>query len=133
MNRKGLTLLEIVLALGLAAMAISLLVELVAIGNRAANASRDESKAQMVAQSIMAELTSGLAEPTSTSGNWELDSTWAYDVSASMNASQTMYFITVTAKQEGEVSSPVSFTLTQWLAIPPEPMEEEDTSLEGGV
>ena len=125
MKRKGLTLLEIVLSLGLAAIALSLLVQLVTIGNRAAATARDESKAQLVAQSIMAEFTSGIAEPISTSGDWEVDPMWSYEVSATLSASQTMHIITVTAMHKVDAANPVTFKLTQWLAIPPEPVEEE--------
>ena len=122
--RDGITLLEIVLALTLAAIAITLLSQLVTLGNNAAASARDRSKAQLVAQSIMADFTSGIAEPVTTQGTWEADDMWSYDVVVSLNASQTINIITVTATLNAEVPNPPSFTLTQWLAIPPEPEEE---------
>lgn len=128
MNRKGLTLLEIVLSLGLVAVALSLLVQLVMLGNNAAASARDESKAQLVAQSIMAEFTSGIAQPVSTSGDWEVDPMWSYDVTATLSASQTMHIITVTARHNVDSPNPTTFSLTQWLAIPPEP-ETDDGEL----
>lgn len=125
-RRKGLSLLEIVLALALAAIAISLLSQLVSAGNRAAASARDRSKAVLVAQSVMAEYVAGIAEPVSTSAVWELDPMWSYDVAVSLNASSTIYIITVTATHNVESASPATFSLTQWLAIPPEPEEEEE-------
>ena len=134
MYRKGLTLLEIVLSLALAGVALSLLTQLVWMGNRAAAFSRDQTKAQLIAQSVMAEFTSGVAEPASTSGDWLTDPSWQFGVDVTPSASGTMYIITVTATHNVETNNPASFKLTQWLAIPPEPMEEEeDAALEGGV
>ena len=126
-NRRSFTLLEIVLAIGLAATAIALLAQLVDQGNRAAASSRDQSQAMLIAQSLMSEFTSGIAEPMSTSGVWEMDDLWTYDVVVALNGSQTINVITVTVSQNIEVS-PASFTMTQWLAIPPEPEEEEETT-----
>ena len=59
-QRHGITLLEVVLALGLAAIAITLLAQLVTIGSRAAAVARDSSKAQMIAESLMADCVSGV-------------------------------------------------------------------------
>jgi len=132
-RRSGITLLEIVLALTLAAIAISLLTQLVGLGNRAAASARDQSKAQMVAQSVMAEFTSGIAEPITTAGVWELDPMWSYDAAVSMNATSTMYMINVVVTQNAETSNPATFSLTSWLAIPPEPEEETETETEEGI
>ena len=130
--RKGITLLEIVLALGLSAIAISILSQLVGIGNRSASVARDQSKAQLIAESVMAEFTSGISEPVSTSGDWEMDPTWSYDVTVTLAASQTINVIDIVVTQNS-AANPVSFNLTQWLAIPPEPEEEETTDEEAGI
>ena len=132
MNRRGITLLEIVLALALAAIAMSLLSQLVMTGNRAAAAARDQSKAQMVAQSVMAEFTSGVSLPMSTSGVSEFDPMWSYDVAVSAGNSLTMNVITVTVTHNVDSLRPATFSLTQWLAIPPVPEEEELADEEGG-
>lgn len=129
-QRRGLSLLEIVLALALAAIAISMLGQLLAIGNRAATVARDQSKAQLIAASVMAETTSGImGEPMSTSGEWIADPIWSYEVVVAPNSSGTINIITVTVTQNIE-TSPATFTLTQWLAIPPEEEEEETTEEE---
>ena len=131
-HRRGLSLLEVVLALALAAIAISLLGQLVNIGNRAAAAARDLSKAQLVAQSIMAEATSGISDPTSTSGTYEADSMWNYEIDVVPNSTATVNIITVTVTHNVEGSvSPATFSLTQWLLIPVE--EEETTETEDGA
>ena len=129
-RRKAISLLEIVLAIALAAIAISMLAQLLSIGNQAAAVARDQSKAQLVAESIMAETTSGImGDPISTSGEWLMDPTWSYEVAVTPNGSGTINIITVTVTQLVE-NSPATFSLTQWLAIPPEPEEEEATEEE---
>lgn len=134
--RRGLSLLEIVLAMGLAAIAITLLSQLVSIGNKASVVARDQSKAQIMAESIMGEYTSGVAGTpdaiTSTSGISELDPDWQYDVAVTPNAAGTINVITVTVSQV-DAQDPVSFSLTQWLAIPPEPEEEEELDTGGAI
>lgn len=133
-NRRGLSLLEIVLALGLAAIAISILGQLVNIGNQAAVVARDQSRAQIIAQSIMSDYTSGVMGTadtlTSSAGFWPADETWSYQVDVVPSSSGTMNVITVTV-QQADVTNP-GFSITQWLAIPPEP-EEETTTDTGAV
>ena len=133
-SRRGLSLLEVVLSLGLAAIAISLLAQLVRIGIQSAAMARDLSKAQLVAESVMAESTSGITDPVSTSGVYEFDESWSYAVDVVPNASQTINIITVTVTQNvEEADNPATFTITQWLAIPPEPEEEEALDTEAGA
>lgn len=131
-RRRGLSLLEVVLALALAAIAISLLGQLVNIGNRSAAAARDLSKAQLIAQSVMAETTSGISDPISTIGTYEMDPMWDYEVNVVPNSTATVNIITVTVTHNVEGSvNPATFSLTQWLLIPVE--EEETTEIEDGA
>jgi Tfp pilus assembly protein PilV len=123
--------LEVVLALAIAAIAMALLAQLVGIANRSAAASRDLTKAQLIAESVMAEFASGVMLPQSTSGTWELDPTWTYEAQVDAGASENLNVITVTVTQAVDDFSPASFRLTQFLFIPPEPEEEMDTSTAG--
>ena len=131
-RRGGFSLLEIVLALAIAAIATALLAQLVGIANRSAAASRDLTNAQLIAESVMAEFASGVMLPQSTSGTWELDPTWTYDAQVSLGSSENLNVITVTVTQMVDGLTPTSFSLTQFLFIPPEPEEEADTSADVG-
>ena len=124
--KRGITLLEIVLALAIAAVAMTLLTQLVGIGNRAAAVARDSARAQMVAESIMSEIMAGIMAVQSTSGTYEQDPAWGFDVVVGPGPSDTINSIQVTVTQTGEITTPMSFSLTQWQAIPPEPEEEEE-------
>ena len=126
-GRRAITLLEIVLALAIAAIAMTLLTQLVGIGNRAAAVARDASRAQMVAESIMSEIMAGILPVESNSGSYEQDPAWSFEVVVGPGPSDTINAIQVTVTQSGEVTTPMTFSLTQWQAIPPEPEEEETT------
>ncbi len=130
-KRSGFTLLEIVLAIALAAIALSLLSQLVSMGNQAASVARDSSKAQLIAESVMAQVMAGIMPAQTTSGVWELDSMWSYNIDVTLGASQTINIVRVSVIHNVESSRPTTFNLTQWLAIPPEP-EEEGSDLTGG-
>jgi len=129
-RRGGITLLEVVLSLALAAIAIALLTQLVSIGNRAATVARNSAKAQLIAASIMAEIMAGIIPPQTTSGVYEQDPMWSYDVVVGIGATQTINIIGVSVTQNIDTSKPMTFSLTQWQALPPEPEEEvtDDTS-----
>lgn len=130
-RRPGITLLEVVLALAIAAIAMALLAQLVQLGNAAAIVARDSSKAQIIAESLMAEVVSGVRMPVAESGTWELDPLWNYTISVGTGPSESIYAIQVLVEQNIE-SRPVSFGLTQWLAIPPEPEEETESTEDAG-
>jgi len=55
--RTGLTLLEVILALAILGLALAAITQLITIGANAAIESRELTKAQMIAESILAELT----------------------------------------------------------------------------
>lgn len=128
-RRAGFSLLEIVLALAIAAIAMALLSQLVGIANRSAAAARDLTKAQLVAESVMAEFAAGVMAPQTTSGVSEIDPLWAYqaEVTAGAGGSDNLYAITVTVTHEVDDLSPASFSLTQWLFVPPEPVDDTTT------
>ena len=135
-DRRGLTLLEIVLALAICAIAMTLLAQLVGIGNRAAAVARDSAKAQMIAESMMAEVMAGITEAADTSGTYEQDPNWMFEISVTPapSAPDTINVIRVAVSQQGEVARPLTYVLTQWQAIPPEMEEEEtDTTDDGGT
>ncbi len=131
-RRGGFTLLEIVLALAIAGIAMALLSQLVGLANRSAAASRDLTKAQLIAESIMAEYASGVMLPQESSGTWELDPTWIYSVAVSPGSSENLSVITVTVTHDVDTPTPTSFSLTQWMFIPPEP-EEDATEADSGA
>ena len=116
--RDGITLLEIVLALALMAIAASLLAQLVALGARAAHATRDKSRTQLICESVMAEVKAGilLAEPV----GWttvESDPGWQYRIDVSA-VSDTLDSVRVSVSGGTESSTVTNFSMTTWIAVP---------------
>lgn len=136
-RRSGLTLLEIVLALAIAAIAMSLLAQLVAIGNRSASASRDQTKAQLIAESVMAEVESGVMLAEVTEGTWETDPSWSYTVAVESQGDVEIGMMNIVTVSVSHELTESAFSLTQWQYVPPEPVEEETTTTEadagGGI
>ena len=127
-HRGGFSLLEIVLALAIIAVAMSLLAQLVGVANRSAAAARDQTKAQLVAESIMAEFAAGVMLPSDTAAEWELDPMWSYTAVVSPEVAANVSAITVTATHNVDAIRPASFSMTQWLFIAPEPAEDTESS-----
>ena len=125
--REGITLLEIVLSLALIAIAMTLLAQLVSIGNHAAQYARDTSKAQLYCESVMAEVVAGLLPADAVALTpFEVDPNWAYSIDVGTTTSETLIAVRVTAQNVGTVRV-ASFSLTQWLPAP----VEDDSSTTG--
>ena len=117
--RAGITLLEIVLSLALLAIATSLLAQLVSLGTRAATAARDQSKAQLLCASIMAEIVSGSLPAQATS--WTpspTDASWLYQVSTGTTPSETVIAVQVSVQRAAELPRSSSFSLSRWMIDP---------------
>ena len=78
-KRSGLTLLEVVLALAILAIAFGILAQLSGLGMRAAREARQLTRGQIYCESIMAEMTSGATAPTQTQGNVPDDPNWTFE------------------------------------------------------
>jgi len=116
-RREGITLLEIVLALGLMAIAMTLLAQLVFIGNRAARGARDLSKAQLYCESVMSEVVAGIMAPDSVSLTpLDADPKWLYSIDVGTTSSETLNAVRVTVQQDTESTRPTTFTMTQWIS-----------------
>ena len=116
-QREGITLLEIVLALSLMAIAMTLLAQLVYIGNRAARDARDLSKAQLYCESVVSEVVVGIMTPDSVSlSPLDADPDWLYSIDVGTTSSETLSAVRVTVQQNTESARPATFTMTQWIS-----------------
>ncbi|MFC1758522.1 prepilin-type N-terminal cleavage/methylation domain-containing protein [Planctomycetota bacterium] len=75
--RRGMTLLEVVLALAILAISMLYLTQLVSIGIRASKEARALTKAQLMAESIVTEFVAG--SQTETAGTIPTDPTWSFE------------------------------------------------------
>ena len=134
-SRRGLTLLEVLLALAILGGALATIGELMRIGARNAEIARDQTTAQLLAESTMAELEIGFlplqAQGQTPVADVEHQDEWFYSVEIQPIDDGTMVTVQVLVEQNPDIfSRPVSFTLTRWLID--ETLLETTTSTETG-
>ena len=121
--RGGMTLTEVLLALAIFVGALAVLSKLIHIGVRASEFAQLHTRAVLLAESKMGELTAGI-EPISSSGEVFLeDPAWRWQLSVSDGpvAGLKWVSITVVPASGGELANnrePVEFTLGRWMMDP---------------
>jgi type II secretion system protein I len=131
--RRGLSLLEVILAIAIFGGALAIIGELVRIGNLNAAAARDLTDGQRICSNLMNEIAAGVAPPTSVSGAaCPEDETWVYSVSAEQTDVPGLLAVTVMVAQDPQfVSRPHSVTLVRWIVDPATLATEATTDASG--
>ena len=129
-RRDAFSLLEVVLALAILTGAIAVLGELTRLGLRNAQVAREMTQAQLLCESKLAEITSGItpAEPVY---NAEFDvlevagatgatliggeETWLYSIETEVLDEEGLMAVRVTVTQGEDVPRPVQFQLVRWM------------------
>lgn len=118
--RRGLSLMEVILAIAILGGALAVIGELIRIGARNAATARDLTTAQLYCESKLAELSAGIEDPTA-AGEGTLDEfgEWQYTVTSEPLDIEGLLAVTVTVQQSPDaISRPVSFSLTRWIIDP---------------
>ena len=118
--RRGLSLMEVILAIAILGGALAVIGELIRIGARNAATARDLTTAQLYCESKLAELSAGIEDPTA-AGEGTLDEfgEWQYTVTSEPLDIEGLLAVTVTVQQNPDaISRPVSFSLTRWIIDP---------------
>lgn len=121
--RSGLSLLEVMLALAILGLALAAIGELMRIGARNAELSRDLTTAQMLCETKMNEVVMGMLPALGTAptpipemGN---GNEWLYSIETQQVALQGLLAVRVTVQQNSEVfSRPATFSLMRWMIDP---------------
>lgn len=118
--RRGFSLLEVILALGILVAALAVIGELVRAGIRNAQNARDLSRAQLLCEGKLSEIFAGAAAAQQVSESAFPDNPgWLYSVQTDGSGPQGLIKIRVTVKQDpAEQRYPVEFTLAQWIRDP---------------
>lgn len=118
--RRGLSLLEVILAIAIFGTSLAIIGELVRIGSNSAAAARDLSDGQRLCSNLMNEIAAGVLPPTAVSQTSCLeDATWLYSVAADATEIEGLLAVTVTVEQDPQFySRPHSVTLVRWVADP---------------
>lgn len=119
--KRGLSLLEVVLALSIFGMSLAMLGELIRIGARCANDARNLTTAQLYAESIMAEIAAGVRQASTIppGTTLEIDKEWIYSVRVEPAEHPGLVTVTVSVDRETDSRARRSeFTLRRWIQDP---------------
>lgn len=118
--RRGFTLLEVLLALAILVGSLATIGELTRMGLQNAHRAAASATAQLLCESKLAEITSGITAPTSAPPT-PLDDTglWQYSVAVEPTADASLLVVRVTVSENlPPQQSPVEFTLVRWMLDP---------------
>jgi len=135
LRRRGLSLLEVLLALAILAFALTALGQLVAVGSRSSASARGLTQAQLLCQSKLAEIQAGITLPDPVDRAPILDEPdWVYSIALEATEIEELVSLRVTVEPAEPGRVPLAFTLSTWIPDPglelpeatlPEPAEEE--------
>lgn len=125
--RRGLSLLEVILAVAILGGCLAVTGELVRMGVRHAEEARELTRAQLLCESKMEEIAAGVTALESASMvPFETDPDWTYTVDVSPLDTQQLTLVRVTVQElESDRLYPITFTLSRWIL--------NSTSTDGGT
>jgi type II secretion system protein I len=117
---RGLTLLEVVLSIAILGMAMVTIGELVRIGYRSAAHAQLVSEAQILCDSMMAEISAGVVPPESSSRtSFELDPRWVYSVEVQAADKPGLLRVHVLVERaDAQFADDVAFSLMRFVPDP---------------
>ncbi len=128
-RRLAFSLLEVILAIAILGGAMAVLGELVRVGTRSAQAARVLSSAQLVCDSLMAEIAAGISPAEPSDGildNYDPQYQWQYQVEVESVDEQGLLAIRITVQEAVDPSSrPAQFSLTRWMIDPEVEAEQQ--------
>ena len=128
-GRRAFSLLEIILALAIFTMALVAVGELMRLGLRNAQKARDATRAQLLCESIVAELTSGAIEPTPVADQAsEIDPDWCYSIQVNSTDVTGLISVAVTVNRVDYTNPLEGATLVRWMPDPQYAAEMEANS-----
>ena len=131
-RRGGLTMLEVILALAILGLALAAISQLVSIGARAAIESRNLTRAQIIAESIMAELAAEIipVEPVDRLPVPN-DPNWVYSTLVEGTEQPGLVAVHVVVEQYEQTGMyPLRFVVTRWMVDPEFVAEAEEGVVE---
>lgn len=117
--RRGFSLLEIILALAILTGAVAVIGELVRLGLRNAQLARDITQAQLLCESKLAEITSGMQPPMVVDGvPCEFAPDWLYSVQVYPLEIEGLLGVEVLVYRPEANQSNARFHLVRWMQDP---------------
>ena len=119
-GRRGVTLLEVMLAIAILGMSLASIGELIRLGVTGSLRTRDLTRAQIYAESKMSEITTGVYPIQSSAVTpYEADPTYIYQVEVQPALQAGMLHVAVhVEKDTSQGGEPVYFELFRWVVDP---------------
>jgi prepilin-type N-terminal cleavage/methylation domain-containing protein len=124
LRRRGLTLLEVIVATMILAGALAALGEVVRLATRSAAETRDLARAQLLAASTMARVATGEIAPEPVQGGIFPEDpnpdnpSWMYAIAVEPTGDPALIALQVIVTQIVTTGQPVEYSLTRWLPDP---------------
>ncbi len=132
--RPAFTLLEVILALAILAGSVAMIGELISYASQSASDAEAETRAQLLACTLMDEMVSGRTKPEARSREpAATDDTvpWVYTVSVGRTEIEGLTSVEVVVEQDLEKKfRPVHYRLVRWLPTRSATSEKEDSAQE---
>ena len=117
--RRGLTLLEVILALTILGISLATVGTLVSLGTRSAVASRDVTEAQLICQTVMAEIAAGIMPPQVIPPTpYAMNPLWQVDVLVVPSDLESLLVVQVGAQRADDMLGRSRFQLVRFIADP---------------
>ena len=117
-RNRGLSLLEVILALAILGISMSAISQLFFLGSRSASQATLRNEANILADTKMAELVAGILEPQSTGQTLIPEAPdWVFSIQMDNGEQPGLLIATVTVQTTGD-QTPVSLSITRFLTDP---------------
>ena len=117
-RNRGLSLLEVILALAILGISMSAISQLFFLGSRSASQATLRNEANILADTKMGELVAGILEPQSTGQTLITEAPdWVFSIQMDNGEQPGLLIATVTVQTTGD-QTPVSLSITRFLTDP---------------
>ncbi len=118
-NRRGLSLLEVILAIAILGGSMAVIFELVRIGVISAIETRVRSEANILCDAKMAEVSAGVIELKPIAATIIAESpTWMYSVDVRESPGQLGLLVVTVTVEQAQVANPISMSIVRFMPDP---------------
>ena len=125
-SRRGMSLMEVVLAMTVLSITLGMLYSVASRGSRYGMKARQETQAQLLCESKLAEISAGITPAAVISGAVsEVDDGWLYSVDMEATDLEGVVLLRVTfVENVPQRKQPIQFSLTRWIRDPDATLNE---------
>ena len=120
--RRGLSLLEVMIAMAILGLALAAIGELIRVGTESARMARKQTTAQLLCENKIAEIRAGIMLPLSIGplpfDISETDQPWQYTIKTDQVNVEDMLMVEVTVEEISEAFRPYRYSLVMWMIDP---------------